>query len=185
MILRYEFTGTGGQGVITAAIILAEAALYHAGLNAVQTQIYGPEARGGAARSDLILSDEEIFFPKVVEPNVLVCLSQSAYDKYYSEVRPGGVILSDPAYVQRMPNVSTRHFELPMSQTVINALDTARALNMCMLGALCSLIGVVSVDAVKQAILDHFGNKMSARLEENLSAVDLGGELVGEAVSVF
>ncbi len=184
MILRYVLSGTGGQGVITAAIIMAEAALYHTGLNAVQTQIYGPEARGGAARGDLILSDDEIFFPKVLEPNVLVCLSQSAYDKYYSVVRPGGIILSDPAFVTRVPNISTRHFEVPMNKTVTEELGSARSLNMCMLGALSRLIRVVDRDSIKQAVVDHFGSQ-GRRLEENLSSVDLGAALVGESVSVF
>ena len=70
---RLVFSGSGGQGVITAAIILAEAAVLHEGLNAVQAQSYGPEARGGATRSDIIISDSEILFPKVTQPNILVC----------------------------------------------------------------------------------------------------------------
>lgn len=184
MILRYVFTGTGGQGVITSAIVLAKAALHYTGLNAVQTQIYGPEARGGAARSDLILSDTEIYFPKVLEPNVLVCLSQAAYDRYYSVVRPGGIILSDPAFVHRVPNISTRQFEIPMHQTVRDELGSAGALNMCMLGTLSRLIHMVDRDSIKQAVVDHFGDN-SKRLEENLRSVDTGAALVSESVHVF
>ena len=73
---RIIFSGSGGQGVITASIILAEAAALHEGLNAVQAQSYGPEARGGATRADVILSEEEIRFPKVTQPNILICLTQ-------------------------------------------------------------------------------------------------------------
>ena len=87
---RMVFSGSGGQGVITAAIVLAEAAVLHEGLVAVQSQAYGPEARGGATRSDIIIADESIKFPKVIQPNVLVCLTQEAYNKFYQIVRPGG-----------------------------------------------------------------------------------------------
>ena len=70
---RLVFSGSGGQGVITASIILAESAVLYENLNAVQSQIYGPAARGGAARSDVLISDRQINFPKVTHPNVLVC----------------------------------------------------------------------------------------------------------------
>jgi len=87
---RIVFSGSGGQGIITAAIIIAEAAVLHENLIAVQSQSYGPEARGGSARSDVIISDSDILFPKVIQPNVLVCLTQQAYNKFYSTIRPGG-----------------------------------------------------------------------------------------------
>ena len=77
------FSGSGGQGVITAAIILAEAAVLYENLIAVQAQMYGPEARGGATRSDIIISDSKINYPKVIQPNMLVCLTQEAYNKFY------------------------------------------------------------------------------------------------------
>ena len=80
---RYRFllSGSGGQGIITMAILLAEAAVLHEGLVAVQSQSYGPEARGGATRSDVIISDSEIYFPKVNQPNVLVALTDEAAGK--------------------------------------------------------------------------------------------------------
>jgi len=87
---RIVFSGSGGQGVITASIILAEAAVLYENLNAVQSQTYGPEARGGATRSDVIISDSEIYFPKVFQPNVLICLTQTAYNNSIpSSVREG------------------------------------------------------------------------------------------------
>ena len=85
---RMVFSGSGGQGVITAAIILAEAAVLHDNLTAVQSQAYGPEARGGATRSDVIISDTIINYPKVIQPNVLVCLTQEAYNKFYTSSGP-------------------------------------------------------------------------------------------------
>lgn len=182
MIHRFVFSGTGGQGVITAAIILAEAALYYEGLNAVQTQVYGPEARGGSARSDVILADSEIWFPKVLEPNVAVCLSQQAYDRFSGVVRPGGIIVVDPHFVRIQRNVSSRQFQIPIHQTVMDALGQSQGLNMCMLGAVVRLIPIVSPDAVRQAIVDRFDSRFR---DGNLTSFDRGLELVTESVRTF
>ena len=86
---RMVFSGSGGQGVITASIVLAEAAVLYENLNAVQSQSYGAAARGGATRSDVIISDSTIDYPKVIQPNVLVCLTQEAYTKFCDIIRPG------------------------------------------------------------------------------------------------
>jgi len=182
MIQRFVFSGTGGQGVITAAVLLAEAALYYEGLNAVQTQVYGPEARGGAARADVIVADSEIWFPKVLEPNVAVCLSQEAYDKFSNAVRPGGIIIVDPKAVHIHKNISSRQFELPFHDTVMEKFGRGQSLNMCMLGALVRLIPIVSADAVRQAITDRFDDRFR---DINLSAFDLGCTLIKESVRTF
>lgn len=94
------FSGSGGQGVITAGIILAEAAVLHENLIAVQSQTYGPRARGGATRSDVIISDSDIHYPKVIQPNVLVCLTQEAYDTFCPIIRPGGLLVIDAGFVE-------------------------------------------------------------------------------------
>ena len=93
--VRLVFSGSGGQGVITAAIILAEAAVIHEGKNATQSQSYGAAARGGSTRSDIIISETEIDFPEVMQPNILVCLTQDSYNTYSSIIRPGGILLTD------------------------------------------------------------------------------------------
>ncbi len=182
MIYRFIFSGTGGQGVITAAIVLSEAALYYEGLNAVQTQVYGPEARGGSARSDVILADSEIWFPKVLEPNVAVCLSQQAYDKFSGVVRPGGIIVVDPHYVQIHRNISSRQFQIPIHDTVREATGQALGLNMCMLGAVIRLIPIVSPDSMRQAIVERFDERFA---NTNLTAFDRGLALVTESVRTF
>jgi 2-oxoglutarate ferredoxin oxidoreductase subunit gamma len=182
VIYRFVFSGTGGQGVITAAIVLSEAALYYEGLNAVQTQVYGPEARGGSARSDVILADSEIWFPKVLEPNVAVCLSQQAYDKFSWVVRPGGIIVVDPHYVQIHRNVSSRQFQIPIHESVMDANGHVLGLNMCMLGAIVRLIPIVSPDSMRQAIAERFAERF---VESNLQAFDRGLSLVTESVRTF
>jgi len=94
---RFEIrlSGAGGQGMILAGIIIAEAALYEEGLNVTQTQSYGPESRGGASRAEVVLSNEIIDFPKVIKPDILVSLTQEAYDKYNEDVKNEGIIIVD------------------------------------------------------------------------------------------
>ena len=86
---RLVFSGSGGQGVITAAIILAKAAVIFEGKNATQSQSYGAAARGGATRSDVLISESDIYFPKVVQPNILVSLTQESYNTFSGIIRPG------------------------------------------------------------------------------------------------
>ena len=123
--LRLVFSGSGGQGVITAGIVLAEAAVLHENKNATQTQSYGPEARGGATRCDVIVSDSEIFFPKVIQPNILVCLTQEAYMKYHDMIRPGGILLIDSRQVTPLQNVDCRLIELPMQDRKSTRLNSS------------------------------------------------------------
>jgi 2-oxoglutarate ferredoxin oxidoreductase subunit gamma len=140
---RMVFSGSGGQGVITAAIILAEAAVLHENLIAVQSQSYGPEARGGATRSDVIIADSPIHFPKVLQPNVLVCLTQQSYANYFSLLRPGGLLVTDSRYVKLGKKVDARQVELPMYETVMDKIGRPIVFNICMLGAVIGLTKLV------------------------------------------
>ena len=116
---RFLLSGSGGQGIITMAILLAEAAAIYEGLTAVQSQVYGPEARGGATRSDVIVSDSAILFPKVTQPGVLVALNQSSFMKYGNLVRPGGLLLTDSRMVHPGGGLDARHVALPLYETVM------------------------------------------------------------------
>jgi 2-oxoglutarate ferredoxin oxidoreductase subunit gamma len=168
---RLVFSGSGGQGVITAAIILAEAAVLCEGLTATQTQAYGPEARGGATRSDVIIADSQIHFPKVIQPNVLVCLTQTAYNKFYNIIRPGGLLLSDAKYVETEAKVDARQIQLPMYQAVMDEIGKPIVFNICMLGAVVGLTGVVKAESVMQIL----GKRVPKDyLEMNRKALDLG-----------
>jgi len=171
---RLVFSGSGGQGVITASIILAEAAVLHDGLNAVQSQSYGPEARGGATRSDVIISDSAINAPKVIEPNVLVCLTQAAYNKFSNIIRPGGMLLTDAQFVTIARKVDARQHEVPMYETVMTEIGNPIVFNICMLGTLIALTEVVQPASVLQTIESRIPKGF---MDMNRKAFDLGLQL--------
>ena len=171
---RIVFSGSGGQGVITASIILAEAAVIHEGLNAVQSQSYGPEARGGATRADVIISDRSIRFPKVNQPNVLVCLTQEAYNKFSSTIRPGGLLLTDSHFVKQEGRVEARQIGLEMYKAVMDGIGKPVVLNICMLGAVIGLTQIVKTDSIVKVLESKIP---SGFLEMNKKALDLGLQL--------
>lgn len=168
---RMVFSGSGGQGVITAAIILAESAVLHEGLNAIQSQVYGAEARGGSTRSDVVISDSKINYPKVIQPNVLVCLTQAAYAKYSPIIRPGGLLLTDAKFVKTHKKVDARQRELPMFHSVMDKIGKPIVFNICMLGAILSLTEVVNPKSVMKVLKERIP---SGFLEMNRQALDLG-----------
>lgn len=174
---RMVFSGSGGQGVITAAVILAEAAVIVEGLNATQSQSYGAAARGGATRTDIIISDNVIHYPKVIQPNVLVCLTQEAYGQYQGIIRPGGLLLSDPRYVQSEKKVDARQVELPMYQSVMESIGKPIVFNICMLGALIKITGLVKPESI-MIILEK--RIPSGFVDMNRKALDLGMELAAD-----
>ncbi|MDL2280226.1 2-oxoacid:acceptor oxidoreductase family protein, partial [Selenomonadales bacterium OttesenSCG-928-I06] len=101
---QISLSGTGGQGLILAGTILAEAAILD-GQYAIQTQSYGPEARGGASKSEVLISDENIDYPKVLSADVMLTMSQAACDKYINALKPGGKLIIDTTFVKDLPNV--------------------------------------------------------------------------------
>lgn len=168
---RIVFSGSGGQGVITAAIILAEAAAIHEDLNAVQTQVYGPEARGGATRSDVVISEEPIYYPKVINPHFLVCLTQEAYNKYARIIRPGGLLLTDSHFVKLESRIDARQVELPMYASVMDRIGKPIVFNICMLGAFVGLTGLVTVKSILKVLETKIPPGF---LKINREALDIG-----------
>ncbi len=171
------FSGSGGQGVITASIILSEAAVLYENLTAVQSQSYGAEARGGATRSDVIISDSIIHFPKVIQPNVLVCLTQAAYGKFYPIVRPGGLLITDTRYVQTEKKVDAQQKEIAMYETVMAEIGKPIVFNICMLGAVIGLTGLVKPESIMKSLKNRIPADF---LDMNSKALDIGIRL-GEA----
>ena len=168
---RMVFSGSGGQGVVTAAIILAEAAVLFENINAVQSQSYGAAARGGATRSDVIISESVIHYPKVIQPNFLVCLTQPAYNTYCPIIRPGGLLLTDKRFVQLEDKVDARQLELPMYQTVMEEIGKPIVFNICMLGVTISLTQVVRPQSILSVLKKRIPKGF---IEMNQKALNLG-----------
>jgi 2-oxoglutarate ferredoxin oxidoreductase subunit gamma len=168
------FSGSGGQGVITAAIILAEAAVLYENLMAVQSQSYGPEARGGATRSDVVISDTEVHYPKVIQPNLLVCLTQEAYNQFYPIIRPGGLLITDTRFVKTQKKVDALQKELPMYETTMEKIGKPIVFNICMLGAVIGLTDLVRSNSVIKVLQNRIP---SGFLDINREALNLGIEL--------
>ena len=171
---RLVFSGSGGQGVITASIIMAEAAVLYENLNATQSQVYGPEARGGATRADMIIADTEIRYPKVIQPNVLVSLTQEAYDKYYSIIRPGGLLLTDSRFVKTKTKVDAWSVALPMYNTIMEKIGKEIVFNICMLGAVIGLTDILKPDSIMKSLETRIPPDF---LDMNRQALQLGIEL--------
>jgi len=163
--------------VITAAIILAEAAVLYENLVAVQAQSYGPEARGGATRSDIIIADTPIYFPKVTQPNILVCLTQQAYAGFSPIIRPGGILLTDSRYVKTEKKVEARQLNLPMYDTVMEKIGKPIVFNIFMLGTLIGLSPLVRPESIMKVLEKQIPPGF---LDMNRKALDLGLELGGK-----
>jgi len=174
---RYEIriAGFGGQGVVTIGKIAGLAAALYDAKNAVQTQSYGPESRGGACKSEVVISDGEIHYPKVRSADVLVALSQTAQDVYLKDLRPGGLLIIDPlTAVKEVPRSDIRVVRVPTAEIALKVGDK-KFQNMVALGALCHLTGVVSQQALEKAIAETVPPKT---LVQNLAAFHKGIEYV-------
>lgn len=175
---RIVLSGFGGQGIITASILIAEAAAIYEGLNAVQSQSYGPEARGGATRADVIISEKLIHFPKVLNPHILVCLSQEAYNKFRGIIRPGGLLVTEKKFVIIDQNVEARQRVLDMYETVLKEIGNPIVFNICMLGALIGLTGLVKLDSIKELLETKVPPEF---INMNKTALDIGFKLSQES----
>lgn len=167
-----RLAGTGGQGLILAGVILAEAVGVYEGKKVIQTQSYGPEARGGASKTDVIISDHEIWYPKARKVNILACLSQKAVDSYLTDIAPDGITIYDNFYVR---SCVTKHcYGLPLAIKTRERFGREIFMNIVLLGSLAEITKITSVESLKQAIRHHVP---PATLENNLHALDLGVEI--------
>lgn len=173
MRLEVRVAGFGGQGIIRAGLILAMAASLFEDKNAVQTQSYGPESRGGSCKSEVVISDEEIDFPKALEPDVLLVMSQAAYTRYVDTLKNGGTLIFDPYMIpQQKENSKIRVYPVPATRMAEEMGKTIFA-NVIMLGALTAITTLVSGEAMKKAILSNIP-KGTEKL--NLEAYEKGYE---------
>lgn len=186
MEMGIRFTGFGGQGVILMGIVLARAAALHdqpAGVDgkvkrksAIQTQSYGPSARGGHSKCDVKISTEEMHYPFVEIPDYLIVLSRQAYSKYIRDVKPETKIVLDPDLV---PDSPEGHVYRISAMKSAEELGTRVVANVVMLGAMREISNIVSYDALEKAMLEIVPK---ATFDLNKRALSVGSKLGKEAI---
>ena len=150
-----RIAGFGGQGVVLAGVLLGTAAVLYDGRHALQTQTYGASARGGAARSDVIVSDDEIIYPQVTAPDVMVAFTTEALNKYISGLKPNAVLIIDEDLVTPPEGTSFTIYSIPATKIATDELKRGIVANMIMLGFLAVLTGVVSTVALEDTIREN------------------------------
>ena len=168
---QYEvrLSGSGGQGLILGGVILGEAAAIYDGKKAIQSQSYGPEARGGASKSDVIVSNNPVDYPKATA----LSLTQVACDKYVVDLKQGGILIVDSDLVKKMPQGNFKIFKLPITDIAKNKVGKVITANIVALGALVEVTKVVSKEAIEKAVLARVPK---AFLELNKTALEAGFE---------
>jgi 2-oxoglutarate ferredoxin oxidoreductase subunit gamma len=154
---RFEvrIAGMGGQGIIMAAVMIGRAASIFGGKNVTLTQSYGPESRGGACKAEVIISDEQIDYPKLRKPSLIAIMSEEAYRKNISDANAGTVVVIDPDMIQEDQSSNLpRMFHVPATR-IAERLGKRIVANMVMVGAVVALMEMVDAAAVEKAIAKH------------------------------
>lgn len=170
-----RLSGSKGQEVILASIILADAAIEQ-GLNAIQTQSYGPEARGGASKAEVIISNEEINYPKINNSGILLSLTQGAYDKYIEYLDKDGILIVDD-YVKLSGKDTAKVYKLPILKNSQEKFETSMVANIISLGAIYELIGEDTID--KNIMIQSITERVPPMTtQKNIEAFEEGRRLV-------
>ncbi|HQQ48906.1 MAG TPA: 2-oxoacid:acceptor oxidoreductase family protein [Methanofastidiosum sp.] len=164
-----RISGFGGQGIILSGVIVGKAAV-NQGFNAVQTQSYGPEARGGSTRSEVVISDEEIDYPKVESASVSIIMSQEAFYKYASRTKREGIIIYDPELIPDHKIEGDFKLAEINATRIASELGTKIVANIVMLGAFNEMCSLLSKDSMTEAIKDS----IPKMLDLNLNAFEAG-----------
>ncbi len=175
MRTEIRIAGTGGMGVVLAGVIVGEAAVVHGGLNAVQSQSYGSEARGTAAKSEVIVSDGPIRYPKVRKADYTVLMSQKALEMYLKDAREDGVLIVDPDLVRTDDIEGAYEVVKVPAMRIADNLGLRLISNMVMLGALVKKSGLFDLEVLEKAVADVVPEKT---LDLNLQAIRAGADLV-------
>ncbi|MDH4226615.1 MAG: 2-oxoacid:acceptor oxidoreductase family protein [Deltaproteobacteria bacterium] len=171
---RYEmrFSGSGGQGMILAGIIMAEAACIYGDKNAVQSQSYGPESRGGASRAEVVISGGSIDYPKATAIDCMLAMTQVACTSYHKDIKDSGILLIDSDEVKELP-AGKKHkiYSFPITETARVELGKTIVANILALGLITELTGIVPKEAITEAVLSRVP---VAFKELNQKALEIG-----------
>ncbi len=170
---RFEMrlSGSGGQGMIFASVVLGKAIGIGEGKNVVQSQSYGPEARGGASKSDVVVSADEIYYPKAMKLDMLLAMTQESLDKYLPDLKDDGILIVDSSLVADYPR--DRAYALEFTRLARNEVGHIMVANMLALGAIGALTGLVSKEGLTKVVLQHAPKGTE---DKNKKAVEMGWE---------
>ncbi len=173
-----RFTGSGGHGLIRASVLLAQAGVYD-GLNVLQSQVYGAEARGGATKGETVVRKGAIHYPKLVIPDVLISLTDEGLKKYKNDVAENGLIVFDSSLIpdEKSSDKGPYSFGIPMWVELIRELGRGVAINIVTLGILVGLTEIVTRKSLEQAVIEAFRADFK---ENNLRALKMAYELAEE-----
>lgn len=176
--IECRLSGAGGQGLMLAGKLLAEAAAVYDGKHVVQTQSYGPEARGGKSKTDVVISGEEIDYPKATKVDILLAMSQAALDGYSSSLRNGGALIVDSYLVERVEQPGA--FAIPFTMLAIEQCGRKLFANVVAMGALVELTGIVQWESLERAVLARVPKGTE---EVNRRALEVGRDAARKAKS--
>ena len=168
---RFEMrlSGSGGQGMVLAAVIFSEAVGFGSGKNVAQTQSYGPEARGGASKSDVVVSPSEIYYPKAIKLDLLLAMTQEALDSYFSSLKDHGILIIDDVLVTHVP--TDDYYGLPFTRLAREECGHIMVANVIALAAIAEITGLVGREALEQAVLARAPRGTE---EKNRKAIEVG-----------
>jgi 2-oxoglutarate ferredoxin oxidoreductase subunit gamma len=173
-VSRYEVRigGFGGQGVVTMAVVLGETASLYDNKFVVQTQSYGPEARGGASRSEVVISEEEVDYPKVIAPDVFIAMSRAAYLEYIEGLKENGILILDEDLVQVEGDLpkGVKVYPIPATRIADEQVGNKLATNVVMLGAFAVITKVLSIEGLRKRVEERWPRFK----DTNLKALELG-----------
>ena len=168
---RFELrlSGSGGQGMILGSVIMSEAIGIMDERNVVQTQSYGPEARGGASKADVVISPNEIYYPKAMKLDLLLAMTQESMDKYYQDLKPGGTLVIDNVLVTDTP--TDDYYGLPFTRLAKEQAGHIMVANVIALAAIAEITGLVTREALEKAVLARAPRGTE---EKNRKAIEIG-----------
>ncbi len=175
-----RIAGFGGQGIILAGIVIGKAAALHDEIYAVQTQSYGPEARGGASKTEVVVSDDEVDYPKVQNPDIFVAMSHPALMAYLDDLKAGGILIVDPDMISEkevIPFVQKHNiqfYKAAATRTAVDEIGLKMVANIVMVGAITKITKVVTEQAARAAIAESVPPGTE---KKNLAAFDAGLKL--------
>lgn len=153
--VEIRLSGEGGQGMMLAGSILAEAAGIYDGKIITQTRSYGPESRGGASRSEVIISSVPIDYPTITTPDLVLAMTQESSDKYHQDLKKDGIMIIDPEYVKQDPEIEGTLYRIPLTRIARENTGREITANVVALGVIAAIVDWVSRESLEKAVLVH------------------------------